>query len=607
MRFLHAIVVLIGIISTSTAYRDLDWYECMLQYQIYPRSFKDSDGDGIGDLRGIVEKLDYLVDLGVDAIWIQPFYQSPMRDLGYDVSDYRSPDPMFGSMTDLENLIKAVKERGLKLVIDFVPNHSSDEHEWFKLSQEGMAPYKDYYVWADGRIINESYTDVPNNWISLFEGSSAWAWNEKRRQYYYHVFSIKQPDLNYRNTALREEINNILRFWLELGVDGFRIDAPGWLMEAPHFRDEPLNPDGDKGFMALNHVYTMFQEENFDLIHEWRMVLEEFKNKDGHTRLLSVEDFSVPQFKAKYMGNSTYLMAQMPFNFMFEFKDYEENATNINDSIQSYLRTLPASGVPNWASESHDYTRIPTRFGAESVDAWNMLHLLLPGILNVYYGMELGLEDSFIRQDQRQDHIGRTQFDTTTRDTSRTPMPWDNTKNGGFTIAKKPWLPIHSNYVYKNVKSQLEDPESHLNTFKRLVKLRKTNVIRHGRFDTYVLSTWVFMYTRTLESETIAVIINLGTETEQICTNDVAQSLPAIMTVHTSSRNSDYKIGDEVTLSSTIGRPCSELRPKSGLVLSNSNANTYSRGCSILSSCAINLVVFVTGMSLSTRIIHSII
>nr|XP_018907169.1 PREDICTED: maltase A1-like [Bemisia tabaci] len=602
MQGIH-VTVLCGILMsltgwTSAQHRQQDWYETTLEYQIYPRSFKDSDGDGTGDIKGIIEKLDYLADLGVETIWLQPFYKSPMRDNGYDVSDFRAPDPMFGSMDDVKNMIRAIKERGMKLVIDFVVNHSSDEHEWFKLSEQGVEPYKDYYIWNDGKKINETHSEVPNNWVSIFEGS-AWTWSPIRKQYYYHAFAIKQPDLNFRNPKLREEINNLMRFWMDLGVDGFRVDAAKWLFEATHLLDEPIRPGRRHTWFGMDHIYTLSQPESFDLAREWRMTMEEQKKKDGVTKLLSIEEFGTADYLVKYMGNSTHPGAQMPFNFHFKMLTYEATPARIAQIIRDWQKFLPEGGVFNWAAESHDRPRLPTRMGPEAADSWNMLQILLPGILNVYYGMELGMEDCYIRPDQRKDAIGRNEDDPTTRDTSRTPMMWDDTKNAGFSTAEKTWLPVHPNYFQKNVKSQLADPHSHLNTFKRLVKLRKTPIIKLGRLDTYVLREWVFMYTRILENETVLVIVNLGTETEKICAKNIARDLPDSMTVHTPSFNSRFKIGDKVTLTSTGGQSCSELRPKAGLVLTNTPAVPEP---AVSSSAALNhficLIVLAVGISI---------
>ncbi|CAH0386141.1 unnamed protein product [Bemisia tabaci] len=275
--FLTASLGLSEEVENST---QLEWWETTLLYQIYPRSFKDSNADGIGDLKGICEKLDYVKSIGVDAIWIQPFYKSPMFDMGYDVEDYKAVDPTFGTIEDFKELQKAVKDRGMKLILDYVPNHTSDKCEWFKLSERRIEPYTDYYIWKDPKRINDTHTTVPNNWKSIFPGSM-WTWSDIRKQYYLHQFSAQQPDLNYRNPKVKKEMEGVLRFWLDLGADGFRVDAVSHLYEAAHFMDEPPSLNWD-----TFRIYTFEQPECVDLVKEWRAVLDEYSKKDGKPSLI---------------------------------------------------------------------------------------------------------------------------------------------------------------------------------------------------------------------------------------------------------------------------------------------------------------------------------
>nr|XP_018914092.1 PREDICTED: alpha-glucosidase-like [Bemisia tabaci] len=561
--------------STLQSDRQPDWWETTLMYQIYPRSFKDSNGDGIGDLRGIYEKLDYIKDIGVDTVWIQPFYESPMVDMGYDVSDFEKIDPMFGTMEDYKELVRGIHDRGMKLVVDFVPNHMSVKSDWFRLSEDGVEPYKDFFIWNSGKTLNDTHTTYPNNWLSVF-GGSAWTWSEKRKQYYYKQFAPLQPDLNYRSPVVYQKMMDVMKFWLDTGVDGFRIDAIKHVYEASHLKDEPVvgTPSGTgNDFEMLDHIYTMEQPENYVLTHDWRLMLDEYSKKDGKTRLLATEDYDTPQKLVKYMGNSSYPNVHLPFFFGFVRWDINKNAKQLNKMIQEWTHTLPKGALPNWVLDNHDNPRVSSRFTPESVDAWNMMALLLPGTACVYYGSEIGMEDSPVRDDQRKDPNNGGMGRSDSRDPERAPMLWDDTKNAGFTTNDKPWLPVNPGYWRKNVKVQQQDPNSHLNIFKRLSALRKTPIIKEGTLNSYALSEWTYMFTRSHEKETIAVLVNLGTEPDPICAKRLESSLPDTMFVHTSSINSGLKIGDKVRISEADrpGQVCTELRPRAGVVLSTSH------------------------------------
>ncbi|CAH0392591.1 unnamed protein product [Bemisia tabaci] len=544
-----------------------EWWESTLIYQIYPRSFKDSNGDGYGDLNGILERLDYVKEIGVDTIWIQPFYKSPMADMGYDVADYRAVDPMFGTMDDFKRLLKNSHEKGMKVIVDFVPNHSSDQGEWFKLSEQRIEPFTDFYVWKDGKRINETHTTHPNNWRSVFRGP-AWTWSEKRKQYYFHQFAPQQPDLNYYNPRVRREMEDVLRYWLDLGVDGFRVDAVNHLLEAEHYADAPAGIKGGLGVIeGVSMVYMMRQPGNLQLIKSWRAVLDEYVKKDGQARLLSTEAYDMPKILSLQLGNATNPGAQIPFFVRMAWLDYDTTASQLNSYIHEMIESFPARSF-NWARDNHDNPRVSTRYYPESVEAWNMLLLLMPGATCIYYGSELGMEDAHVRANQRKDLQNAGGDRTETRDGCRSPMLWDNTRNAGFTTAKNPWLPVHPNYWRTNVEAQRQDPNSHLNIYKRLVELRRMPVIRHGDLRTYVLEEMVFMFTRSFKSDTVAVLMNLGSETEKICVQDSASLLPDTMFVHTRSPNSGMNVGEEVKIRDAGKTECIYMRPQSGLVLS---------------------------------------
>ncbi|CAH0387244.1 unnamed protein product [Bemisia tabaci] len=562
----------------------LDWWQTSLVYQIYPLSFKDSNGDGYGDLNGIYEKLDYIKDLGVTTIWIQPFSKSPMVDLGYDISDFKSVDPVFGTIADFKELVKAVKNRGMKLIIDFVPNHTSDQSEWFKLSEQRTEPYTDFYIWRDGKKVNDTYTTYPNNWISIF-GTSAWFWSKTRQQYYYHKCAPEQPDLNYRNPKVITEIESVLRFWLDLGVDGFRVDAVQILFEAAHGMDEPKSSDVN---WIDGWIYTWEQPENIEMVKSWRALLDAYSKKDGQTRLLAVELYSTPTKLLEYTGNATNPGAHIPFYFNLIFADPEMHAFGVNTLIHQQTDIFPRS-ANNWVMDNHDNKRLRARLFDASVDSWNMLVLLLPGLASVYYGTEIGLDNLKLRSDQRKDRQNGGNGRIDLRDIYRGPMQWDDTDNAGFSTSDKTWLPVHPNYWRDNVKAQQQDPYSHLNIFKRLAALRKTPVIMHGDLKTYVPKTWVFMFTRSLgKSETIAVLMNVGSESEEICPKDAAEELPDEMFVHTCSGNSKIRVGEKVRISSSGGVKCFKMRPQSGLVLSTSSGalSTVSAIIILLAFCA---------------------
>nr|XP_018897744.1 PREDICTED: maltase A3-like [Bemisia tabaci] len=574
---LHFILFLTASLGLSEEVENstqLEWWETTLLYQIYPRSFKDSNADGVGDLKGIYEKLDYVKSIGVDAIWIQPFYKSPMFDMGYDVEDYKAVDPIFGTIEDFKELQKAVTDRGMKLILDYVPNHTSDKCEWFKLSERRIEPYTDYYIWKDPKRINDTHTTVPNNWKSIFPGSM-WTWSDIRKQYYLHQFSAQQPDLNYRNPKVKKEMEDVLRFWLDLGADGFRVDAVSHLYEAAHFMDEPPSINWD-----TFRIYTFEQPECVDLVKEWRAVLDEYSKKDGKPRLLAQENFNFPHKMLKYIGNETNPGSQIPFFFWLMFARPDWNTTVIDWFIHIQTDTYPRSSY-NWVLDNHDNSRTSSRWFDESVDVWNMWILLLPGLASIYYGTELGMGDLKLRKDQERDAFDGGNGRTDRRDSYRGPMLWDGTENAGFTASEKPWLPVHPNYWHSNVKAQQLDPNSHLNTFKKLTALRKNPVITHGDFQTYKINTWVYMFTRSLEDETIAVLLNIGSETEKVCVKNVGCALPGGMSVLIRSENLELNVGEKVFANTRTNR-CIRMRPHSGLVLGTSTAAPVSFSICIL-------------------------
>lgn len=362
---------------------DDNWWRHEVFYQIYPRSFKDSNGDGIGDLKGITSKLPYFVETGITAIWLSPIYSSPMVDFGYDISDYRDIYPDYGTLDDFDELIATANQLGIKVILDFVPNHSSDKHEWFKKSAARVSGYEDFYVWEDGTEENGE-RKPPNNWVSVFSGS-AWQWHEERKQFYLRQFTKGQPDLNYRNPAVLQAMDAVLTYWLKRGVSGFRIDAVNYVFEDKQLRDEPLSgaTSDPNSVDYLNHIYTRNQEENYGLIQHWRKLLDDYSEKyGGPARIMMTEGYAeLPQVMEFYEDENGVQGANFPFNFDFITElNSESTAQDFVFTIQRWLIYMPPGHSANWVMGNHDNPRVASRYGAKSVDAMNMLLMTLPGI-----------------------------------------------------------------------------------------------------------------------------------------------------------------------------------------------------------------------------------
>ncbi|KAL4097535.1 hypothetical protein QTP88_022295 [Uroleucon formosanum] len=554
--------------------KSLEWWQTAVFYQVYPRSFKDSNGDGIGDLKGIEEKAEHFKDIGVDCVWLSPIFKSPMADFGYDISDYNKIDSVYGTMDDFVSLHKKLKSLGIKIILDFVPNHSSDEHEWFKKSVEKIMPYKDYYVWKDAKFDENNLRIPPNNWQSLFS-NPAWTWNEKRGQYYLHQFDPKQPDLNYRNKELVDEMKNNLRFWLDLGVDGYRVDAVPFLFEDPNFSDDIRKPEElaikeKNTYDQYYHPYTMDLDETYDMINQFRDVLDEYILKDGKIRVMITEGYTSMENTMRYYGNETNLGAHMPFNFglIDRLNDFS-NATKFKEAVNNWLDNMPDGKCANWVIGNHDQPRLATRLGSEMVDAMNMLNMLLPGAAFTYMGEEIGMSDTAVRWDQTIDprglNAGPDGYRTLSRDPARSPYQWNSSANAGFTVSSKPWLPVNPNYWRLNLDAQRKQHCSHYTVYKRLARLRKTRTVQRGSFDGRELSEWVYAFTRSLPSaETYLVVLNVGSEEERV---DLS-SWPTLVKdetwlVHTPSVNSQYSIGYSLKTNGFT------MRPKSAMVLCN--------------------------------------
>lgn len=501
-----------------------DWWQTAVFYQIYPRSFMDSDGDGIGDLNGITSRLEYLKELGVDGTLLSPIFKSPMHDFGYDVSDYYTIQPEYGSMEDFEQLLKKANELNLKIVLDFVPNHTSNESDWFIKSSNRDEYYSDWYIWENGHLNERGQRSPPNNWISVFR-KSAWSYMPNRDQYYLHQFGEAQPDLNFRNPVVLEELKNIIKFWLEKGVAGMRISSINHLIETDrdsfggHYPDEPrtgkpgLGPDD---YDYLQHVYTKDQEETYDIVSQLRDVFDGITVRDNMTRILMTEAYTGIKNAVRYYGEGIHSGAHIPLNFALSADlDKDSDARDIKYTVDRWLTYKPLKKHANWMTGNHDKSRVASRFRQELVDAFNMLVLLLPGIAITYMGEEIGMINGFVPWSQTRDPLAcntddPVNFIEVSRDPVRTPFQWSNDKNAGFSTAPHTWLPVADGYDSLNVASQRSAVRSHYQVYRTLTNLRFRPAFRLGRYKSLALNNDVFAFKRWYNDDTYIVVMNVG-------------------------------------------------------------------------------------------------
>jgi alpha-glucosidase len=520
------------------------WWQTGVIYQIYPRSFQDTDGDGVGDLRGILARLDYMVALGVDAIWISPFYPSPMADFGYDVADYTDVDPLFGALADFDQLLAAAHRKGLRVILDFVPNHTSSQHPWFLESRSSRTnPKRDWYLWHDAvpypwlapgedtRPVSEQH---PNNWQSQF-GGPAWTWDETTQQFYLHSFLREQPDLNWRNPDVRKAIYAAMRFWLDRGVDGFRMDVLWLLIKDDQFRNN-----------SATETYNANQPGTHGIVAEMRALLDSYPDKltnqdpgaphlasemwettalnpttttpplTPSNRVLIGEIYLPLPDLVRYYGEAPqFLGANLPFNFSLIQTPW--NATALAETIRTYESLLPAGAWPNYVLGNHDQSRLATRIGPLQARAAAMLLLTLRGTPTLYYGDELGMTDVPIASDQVQDPAERNQpSQGKGRDPERSPMLWLDTPNAGFTTPEAtPWLPLLADYPTRNAATQSRDPRSMLTLYRRVLALRRLHDTLHaGAIADVAADGPIFRYRRVAlpegESTDFLILLNLS-------------------------------------------------------------------------------------------------
>jgi alpha-glucosidase len=480
------------------------WWKTAVIYQIYPRSFQDSNNDGVGDLPGIIRRLPYLTELGVDALWISPIFPSPMKDFGYDICDYTGIDPVFGEMADFDALLAAAHRNGLKLILDFVPNHTSDRHPWFVESRPSRAsPRRNWYIWRDPAPGG----GPPNNWLSEF-GGSAWSFHPDSGQYYYHAFLPEQPDLNWRNPEVVRAMHEVMRFWLRKGVDGFRVDVIWHLIKDAQFRNNPINPGYAAGMAPhrrLLPIYTADLPEAQDIVKGLRRVIDEFRE-----RLLIGELYLPVERLVAYYGRDLEGV-QLPFNFALLHADWK--ARVVAALIDDYEAGLPAGGWPNWVLGNHDQPRIAGRIGSGQARIAAMLLLTLRGTPTLYYGDEIGMRQVAIPPDRVRDPFEKNVPGIGVgRDGARTPMQWDAGEFSGFSTVD-PWLPVFPAFRSRNVEAERGDPSSIYHLYRRLIMARRQqSALRAGSYRRILTDHDALLYLRQAGSERILVALNFGSE-----------------------------------------------------------------------------------------------
>ncbi|KAF1407948.1 Neutral and basic amino acid transport protein rBAT, partial [Spheniscus humboldti] len=536
----------IAIIALSP--KCLDWWQASPIYQIYPRSFKDSNMDGNGDLKGIQEKLDHIMYLNIKTIWITSFYKSPLKDLGYGAEDFYDIDPMFGSMSDFENLLSAIHDRGLKVIMDLIPNHTSDKHRWFQLSRNRTGKYTDYYIWQDCTQAAGLVTP-PNNWVSVF-GNSSWQFDDVRKQCYFHQFGKDEPDLNFRSLAVQQEIHDIIKFWLGKGIDGFSFSALKFLLEATHLRDEPQvnksqNPESITAYSQLYHDYTTTQVGMHDIIRSFRQTMNQFSSEPGRYRFMGSDGHEDIEATMMYYGTTFIQEADFPFNFnLINMKNLSGNS--IFEAVNLWMKNMPAGKWPNWAVGSPNAARISSRIGKEYVNVMNMLLLTLPGTPVTYYGEEIGMEN-IVSENVSEEHINS---DPVVTFPEKSPMQWDGEVNAGFTEGNSSWLPVNSDYQSVNVEIQMTWSNSTLNLYRELTLLRNSELPIHRGWMCYVWNdSNVFVYVRELDGldRVFMMVLNFGQEST-IDLKAIVPSLPseAIIRLSTNFSNAGKAVNTKL-------------------------------------------------------------
>ncbi|NCN10648.1 MAG: alpha-glucosidase [Leptospira sp.] len=493
----------------------MSWWKDAVVYQIYPRSFYDSNGDGIGDLEGIIQKLDYLNDgtknsLGIDAIWLSPIYPSPMYDFGYDISDYNSIDSVFGDIPIFKRLLAEAHKRNIKIILDLVINHTSHLHPWFLDSRSSKTSSKrDWYIWKDGIEGSE-----PNNFLAAF-GGKAWTLDEKTGQYYYHSFLDEQPDLNWRNPEVKEAIFNMIKYWLDMDVDGFRLDVVNLFYKDSEWRDNPSRIfKGIRPYDRQVHIYDRDQPEMHELLKDLRKLLDSYGDRMsvGEVMMDPPGKVSIP---ASYYGNNDEL--HMAFNFAFLYSFW--GAENFKKVIDEWQSALGLDNWPNYTLSNHDFRRHISRYyaGKNSIVRAKLTALMLltlRGTPFIYYGEEIGMESERVSRNELRDPVGIRYWPLHPgRDSERKPMAWDDSYSGGFTKGK-PWLPVYSKYERRNVNLLKSEESSIWNFYRNLIHLRKSSdVLKKGTIETFISPDKnILYYKRSYEGVENYIFLNFSSE-----------------------------------------------------------------------------------------------
>ncbi|XP_043273403.1 alpha-glucosidase-like [Venturia canescens] len=548
--------------SCTTNFDEEEWWENMLVYEIWPTSFQDSDGDGIGDLQGIIRRLDYLEDLGVETICLNPIFASPLSDGGFDVSDYENINRILGNLSDFDKLVQEVHDRDMKLVLDVVPNHTSDEHKWFEASKNMLAPFEDYYIWANGTFTPDG-TPVPPNHQIVDENdvkNSVWSYNSRRGQWYYHTFGEFQPDLNLDNADVRRDVMGIFDFWLNRGVDGFRITG------APYFFED-FHLGNDRAAVRTNNFSD--ESRNVQFLYDIREHVDQWaKLNSANSKYLTTSTYDTKEHLLSYYTekkNDT--MSVIPPNYCFLQGNVVAgpSASRLGHVIEQWLNAIPMNESTVWMLSNRDTLRITSRVGPDRLDALLMLSILLPGQTYTFYGDEIGLSDIPIPT------IGKTHATLQTYSPIAL-MQWDDSLSAGFSNATHLSIPIHDNYMYINVAEQLKDPHSHLNVFKKLAHLKYEFVIRHGDWEIESMNDdTVFVLRRTLTDHPIYIlVINLSNDQQIVNMTKLYPDLKEYLDVIVTS-------GNDNMLREVVSRNYFPVRPNAGIVLmSDTNENVNS-------------------------------
>ena len=508
------------------------WYKDRVFYQIWPRSFKDGDGDGMGDLWGVYEKLDYIKSLGMDGIWFSPLYPSPGADCGYDIADYMDIAPEFGGMEAFKKVLDGAHQRDMKVIMDLVVNHTSDEHEWFQKSRQRIDPYTDYYIWRPARENGK----LPNNWDSLFEGK-AWTWDEVRGEYYMHLFAVKQPDLNMDNPLVRQEVKKILKFWLDLGVDGFREDVITFISKAEGLPDDRIMP-ASRGIMLYNHgphIHEYLTEFKKDVLDHYDcFTLAEAPMVDPKTALKYIQEG-----ESQEIDMMIQFQTQCADSFLSDYYPTPFSLTKLKKAFSDWQYQLRGNGWNMLYMENHDHPRIISRYGSEKFwkESGKMLaasYLFQQGTPFVYQGQEIGMlnwrpESADMYEDVQTiwqyEHAALNKSPEKrlkrlwrcSRDSARTPVQWDSTENAGFTTGT-PWFYVNENYRDINVAQQEDDPDSILNFYRKAIALRKSlKCVRHGVYrEYYKYSPTLYCYTRETKCEKLLVLCSFSGKKQKL-------------------------------------------------------------------------------------------